>query len=79
MQRAGLVKPTGARNRRKCEHAEEECSTAELFIAMTILMLLSTRINDLLTLIAPRPNAASIRFRFYFGKSTLWLLFISFY
>jgi hypothetical protein len=52
------------------------CSAAELYIAMTILMLLSNRINDLLTLIALLPNAASIRFRFYFGKSTLLLLFI---
>jgi hypothetical protein len=46
---------------------------------MTVLMLLSIRINDLLTLIAALPNAASIRVRFYFGKRTLLLLFILFY
>jgi hypothetical protein len=83
MQRAGLVKPDGARNR-PGGRAEEECSAAASrncisHIAMTVLMLLSIRINDLLTLIAALPNAASIRVRFYFGKRTLLLLFILFY
>jgi hypothetical protein len=52
--------------------------SAELYIAMAILMLLSIRINDLLTLIAQLPNAASIRLRRYFGKGTLLLLLFYF-
>jgi hypothetical protein len=80
MQRAGLVKPNAMGPRRPSRSLEqEECSAAELHTAMTILMLLSGRINHLLTLIAPLPNAASIRFRFYYGKGTLLLLFVLFY